>query len=110
MFSKLSFAVAGALAILAAATPTGTEPAGQCTTGNLQCCNSVSTASDPAVATLLGSLGIPIQDVTGLVGLTCSAINVVGVGSGDACSESPVCCSDNAYGGLISIGCVPVTL
>ncbi|TFK46051.1 fungal hydrophobin [Heliocybe sulcata] len=110
MFSKLSLAVAGALAILAAATPTGTEPAGQCTTGDLQCCNSVSTASDPAVVTLLGSLGIPIQGITGLVGLTCSPIDVIGVGSGGSCTESPVCCTDNSHGGLISIGCVPVTL
>ncbi|EPQ54194.1 fungal hydrophobin [Gloeophyllum trabeum ATCC 11539] len=106
MFSKLSLAVTGALAILAAAT----EPAGQCATGNLQCCNSVQNASDPAVATILGSLGIAVGSITGLVGLTCSPISVVGVGSGDACNESPVCCTDNSYGSLISIGCVPVTL
>ncbi|EPQ54195.1 hydrophobin, partial [Gloeophyllum trabeum ATCC 11539] len=97
-----------ALAVLAAAT--GTEPAGQCATGNLQCCNSVQSASDPAAATLLGSLGIAVQSVTGLVGLTCSPIGVVAVGSGDACSANPVCCSDNSYGGLVSIGCVPATL
>ncbi|TFK46054.1 hydrophobin-315 [Heliocybe sulcata] len=110
MFSKLSFAVVGALAILAAATPTPNEPASQCATGNLQCCQSAQDASDPAVATLLGSLGIPVQGLTGLVGLTCSAISVVGVGSGDSCTETPVCCSDNAFAGVVSLGCVPVDL
>ncbi|TFK46050.1 fungal hydrophobin [Heliocybe sulcata] len=114
MFSKLSLAVIGALAILAAATPAlntpPSEPASQCATSDLQCCNSVSTTSDPAVITALGSLGIALQDVTGLVGLTCSPITAIGIGSGGSCTESPVCCSDNAYGGLVSIGCVPVTL
>ncbi|KAF8915319.1 fungal hydrophobin-domain-containing protein [Mucidula mucida] len=99
-----------ALATLAAATPTRRtgEPAGDCTTGPIQCCTSTSTSADPVTAALLGLLGIVLPaDV--LVGLTCSPITVIGVGGGE-CSASPVCCSDNSNGGLISIGCVPVSL
>ncbi|EPQ54193.1 hydrophobin [Gloeophyllum trabeum ATCC 11539] len=110
MFSKFSIAVTGVLAILAAATPTPNELASQCPTGELQCCNSVGSATDPAIATILGSLGIPVQGISALVGLTCSAISVVGVGSGDSCTETPVCCTDNSYAGLVSLGCVPVDL
>ncbi|KDQ50477.1 hypothetical protein JAAARDRAFT_199882 [Jaapia argillacea MUCL 33604] len=110
MFSKLSIAVPTVLAILAVATPTPNEPASSCTTGPIQCCNSVESASSPAAAGILASLGVVVQDVTALVGLTCSPITAIGVGSGSSCSASPVCCTDNSYGGLISIGCVPITL
>ncbi|KDQ62774.1 hypothetical protein JAAARDRAFT_203826 [Jaapia argillacea MUCL 33604] len=110
MFSKLSIAVPAALAILAVATPTSTESASSCTTGPIQCCDTVESASSPAAAGILASLGVVVQDVTALVGLTCSPITAVGVGSGSSCSASPVCCTDNSYGTLISIGCVPVTL
>ena len=78
MFSKL-FSVA---AILAVATPA--VFAQTCSTGALQCCDSVEKASDPAAAAILSSIGIVVQDVDALVGLTCSPITVIGVGSGDS--------------------------
>ena len=81
MFSQL-FALS-TLAILATATP-APAPAASCSTGPIQCCQSVQTADSKAVAPILGALGIVLQDVTALVGLSCSPINVIGVGSGDA--------------------------
>ncbi|KAF9031795.1 hypothetical protein BDZ89DRAFT_1037307 [Hymenopellis radicata] len=36
------------------------------------CCNSLSSASVPSTAALLGLLGIAVESVTGQVGLTCS--------------------------------------
>ncbi|OCH93162.1 fungal hydrophobin [Obba rivulosa] len=113
MFSRVaSFAVL-AMPLLAVATPVEliARQDQQCSTGSIQCCDSVQDAnSGGVVATLLGLLGIVAGDITGQVGLTCSPITVVGVGSGNACSANTVCCSDNALGGLISIGCLPVTL
>ncbi|KDQ55625.1 hypothetical protein JAAARDRAFT_133553 [Jaapia argillacea MUCL 33604] len=109
MYSKLSLAVVGALTILAAATPTPTDPASECNTGPIQCCDQVESANSPAAANVISSLGIVVQDVTALVGLTCSPITVIGVG-GSSCSAKPVCCQDNSYGGVISIGCVVVEL
>ena len=44
---------------------------------------------------LLGLLGIVLGDITGLIGLGCSPITVVGVGSGNACSANAVCCTNN---------------
>ncbi|KAF5346289.1 hypothetical protein D9758_011495 [Tetrapyrgos nigripes] len=88
---------------------TVTEPASQCNTGPIQCCNSVDKAGSSAVTPLLGLLGVVIQDLNVLVGVTCSPISVIGVG-GDSCSAHPVCCENNNFKGLIAIGCVPVSL
>ncbi|KAF8919519.1 fungal hydrophobin-domain-containing protein [Mucidula mucida] len=100
-----------ALTTLVAATPAnrrGIAPS-DCSTAPIQCCDTVTTASDPAASSILSSIGVVVQDISALVGLTCSPITVIGVGGGE-CSASPVCCEDNSHGGLISIGCVPVTL
>ncbi|KAK0451544.1 hydrophobin [Armillaria borealis] len=80
-----------------------------CTTGAVQCCNSVqSTASNP-VASLLGLLGIALGDAGANVGLTCSPISVIGVG-GNACSAQTVCCEGNSFNGLIALGCTPINV
>ncbi|KAJ4470016.1 hydrophobin 2 [Lentinula edodes] len=106
---KLVF-VSAALATLAVATPAPrNEPASSCTTGAIQCCNTVESANSASAATIINSLGIVLQDVNALVGLTCSPITVIGA-SGGSCSAQAVCCDDNSHGGLISIGCVPVSL
>ncbi|PPQ70441.1 hypothetical protein CVT26_013935 [Gymnopilus dilepis] len=107
---KLSALATIALAALAVATPARrNEPADQCTTGSLQCCQSVEQADDPAAASIIKSLGIVVQDVTALVGLTCDPIAVVGAGS-SSCSEQPVCCENNSFNGLIAIGCTPINI
>ncbi|OJT07051.1 Fruiting body protein SC3 [Trametes pubescens] len=89
-----------------ASTPTS---ASQCSTGSVQCCNSVQSSSSPAASALLGLLGIVLEGIVADVGLGCSPISVIGVG-GSSCSSNVVCCQDNSHGGLISIGCLPVTL
>ncbi|KZT30289.1 hydrophobin [Neolentinus lepideus HHB14362 ss-1] len=109
MFSFTKVAAIAAIATLAAASPVPGS-SGSCNTGPVQCCNSVKSASDPTTAGLLGLLGIVVQDVTASVGLQCTPISVIGAGSGASCSAQPVCCENNSYGSLISIGCVPVSL
>ncbi|KAF9062307.1 hydrophobin 2 [Rhodocollybia butyracea] len=108
---KLSF-VAAALATLAVATPAPRNaPSSTCSTGSIQCCQStqsVAAAQSNLLTSLLaGALGIVLGAVTGEIGLTCSGINVAG---GGTCSAQTVCCEDNSNGGLISVGCAPVTL
>ncbi|CDO68212.1 hypothetical protein BN946_scf184913.g2 [Trametes cinnabarina] len=112
MFAKLF--TLSALAILAAATPApipgGGESGSTCDTAPIQCCESVVPASSDSATNILKGLGVVIQDVNALVGLECSPISVVGVGSGNACSANTVCCEDNSHSSLISIGCVPISL
>jgi hypothetical protein len=85
--------------------PSGTPS--QCTTGPVQCCQTVGNSSNSAIATILALLGLEVAaDV--LLGLGCSPISVIGVGAG-SCSAQTVCCEDNSSS-LISIGCLPITL
>ncbi|KAF4621441.1 hypothetical protein D9613_000153 [Agrocybe pediades] len=110
----MQFKLATALAFvtLAAATVTPVrrnEPASQCNTGDLQCCNSVQSASSPSVAGILGLLGIVVGSVTGLVGANCSPITAIGIG-GNSCSAQPVCCSNNTFNGVVALGCTPVNI
>ena len=79
-------------------TITSTSPAPpsqSCSTGSVQCCQSLLPANDSAVSQLLGLLGIVLGDITGLIGLDCSPFTVVGIGSGNACSANAVCCTNN---------------
>lgn len=58
-------------------TPSGSP--GQCNTGPIQCCNSVTQANNPVAALLIGLLGIVVGP-TVAVGLTCSPLSIIGVG------------------------------
>ncbi|KAF4577445.1 hypothetical protein EYR36_005434 [Pleurotus pulmonarius] len=71
-------------------------PASQCTTGPVQCCNSVQKADSPSVTSILGLLGIVLSSVDVLVALTCSPLTVIGVG-GTSCSAQTVCCENNNF-------------
>ncbi|OCH87272.1 fungal hydrophobin [Obba rivulosa] len=94
------------LATLAAATPTSGGSQGS----SDACCQSVGAANSVSIANILAGLGVVVQDVTAIVGVDCSPITVIGVGSGNACSGTTVSCSSNELNGLVQIGCIPVTL
>jgi len=116
MFFKAT--VAMSLAILAVATPApapnttpAPSPSQSCSTGSVQCCDSTQSANSTsqAVTGLLSLLGIIIQDITGLIGVTCSPITGVGV-SGTNCAAQTVCCENDSFNGLIAIGCTPINI
>ncbi|KAJ7584289.1 hydrophobin 2 [Mycena floridula] len=100
---KLS-AIALALATLAVATPTSRTTA---PSPGKVCCTTVESASSPGAVAIIKSIGLDVSSITGLVGLGCSPITVVGAGSG-ACSSTAVTCQDNSHS-AISLGCVPIT-
>ncbi|KAM5541800.1 hypothetical protein V8D89_004529 [Ganoderma adspersum] len=111
MFSRVATFTLAALPLLAAATALEARGGGpSCSTGPIQCCNTVEQANKPAAASILAGLDVVLQDPTVLVGLTCSPVTAIGVGGSGACTANAVCCQNNSYGGLISIGCIPVTL
>ena len=117
-----------ALSVLAAAIPHDSPPtqtvtvtaapastaAGDCNTGDIQCCEQVQSvsyqfefqlfhaligapqASSGGASELLGLLGIVLSDLDVLLGINCTPINIIGLGSGASCTASPVCCSNNA--------------
>ncbi|CDO69715.1 hypothetical protein BN946_scf184851.g103 [Trametes cinnabarina] len=82
-----------------------------CATGPVQCCNELATADSPAgAAALLSLVDVVVQDVTAQVGLGCTAVNVIGVTSGNSCDAHPVCCETNDILSGVSVGCIPVEL
>ncbi|KDQ60459.1 hypothetical protein JAAARDRAFT_125645, partial [Jaapia argillacea MUCL 33604] len=100
-------------AILATAMPTSeleVRQVNQCNVGTLNCCNSVQNYTSEGVQSLAGLLGIVLPDLNALAGIDCSPISVLGVGGGSECAASPVCCENNQFSGLISLGCIPITL
>ncbi|KAH0834987.1 fungal hydrophobin [Lanmaoa asiatica] len=96
MFFARLFAVAS-LAAIAVASPAPLAVRDQCNTGTINCCNSVQQAND--ANTLLSAFGLVnvLAGVTGQVGLGCTPISVVGLGSGAKCQQQPVCCTGNNY-------------
>ncbi|KAG7087847.1 hypothetical protein E1B28_013785 [Marasmius oreades] len=115
LFNKV-FAVSALTTLVAAAAigRRGIEFNTQCQ--GLQCCQQVGSATDPAIITQATSLGVPYYVLTGLlasveVGLNCWPVTIFGGGT-SACfpGETSVICNDNSHGGLINVGCVPVTV
>ncbi|KIP11930.1 hydrophobin, mutated [Phlebiopsis gigantea 11061_1 CR5-6] len=109
MFSRLTAFSVLALPLFAAATPAMVARNDQPTSPTTACCDSTESANSAVGAALLGLLGIDLSDLNVLLGLTCSPISVVGVGSGTECSGTTVSCTNGVVGG-IGIGCVPVSL
>ncbi|KAI0812341.1 hypothetical protein BC629DRAFT_1589123 [Irpex lacteus] len=90
--------------------PTATS-ASQCGgTASLQCCEQAVAGNSILGRALFGLLGLVVTEVDILLGLDCNPISVGSIGSGDACSATPVCCENNSVDVPISIGCVIITL
>lgn len=71
--------LAAALATLGVATSSPRiESASSCATGSIQCCRAVKTSAeagtDPTTVKLLALIGVAPADLTGDVGITCSAV------------------------------------
>ncbi|KJA19392.1 hypothetical protein HYPSUDRAFT_97137, partial [Hypholoma sublateritium FD-334 SS-4] len=81
----------------------------QCNTGSIQCCNSVQDAKASSLTALFNVLSIPVESVTGQVGVTCSPITAVGTG-GNSCTQQAVCCSNNSFNGVVALGCTPINI
>ncbi|KAF9461029.1 fungal hydrophobin [Collybia nuda] len=111
MFSRIPVIFMLAFSLLAAATTTPTTPASQCNTNNLRCCNSKqeSDSLTGPVSALLTTLGINLSALTGVVGLGCSPLTLLG-GGGSSCTAQPVCCSNNSFNGVVAIGCTPINV
>ncbi|KAE9398777.1 hypothetical protein BT96DRAFT_939936 [Gymnopus androsaceus JB14] len=75
-------------------------PSGSPISCTIQCCKFTGTKLDPAIAFILELLGIVIKAVDDnvLIGVDCTD-------NSDSCSAQLVCCTDNSYGGRMSMGC-----
>lgn len=99
MFSKLAVVATIAFAAIATAVPTGyiyiyisscdlyssdlfrDNRSGQCQTSDQYCCNSVQNAGSPQATAILGDLLAAVIGADVPVGLTCSPLTAIGLGS-----------------------------
>ncbi|KAF9230910.1 hydrophobin [Melanogaster broomeanus] len=97
-----------ALAAVATAAPNTLEArqSSECDTGSAECCNGTYSSDSATITSLVALLGIVLPDVSGLVGLGCTAI----VGTAASCTQEPVCCTGNTDNGLINVGCTPINV
>ncbi|KAF8063162.1 hydrophobin 2 [Lyophyllum atratum] len=109
-FTFLAAATKPTTTVTTTPQPTGTQPASQCSTENLQCCETIQYSDSSAIAPLLYALNIVIEGVATPIGITCTPINVLGIGSGGACTAHPVCCQNNDFHGIVAIACVPINV
>ncbi|KAF8916075.1 hypothetical protein CPB85DRAFT_1432440 [Mucidula mucida] len=103
MFARFSTLFIASLVVLASAS--GIEPAKEapnCLIGTAQCCNKVEGArSSRTVSALLGLLGTVLEVLDVQVGITCADLD-----EDPECRKGEiVCCLDNGYDGVISVGC-----
>ncbi|KAH8828839.1 fruiting body protein SC1 [Flagelloscypha sp. PMI_526] len=80
----------------------------QCSTGTLQCCNTVGKADSTDVQNALGGLAA-VLGLTGNIGVSCVPINVAAVG-GNSCSAQAACCGNTIQNGLVNVNCSPISL
>lgn len=53
-------------------------------------------AGSDAVSSILGTIGVVVQNLELLVGVTCTPITIVGINNGE-CAAHPLCCKDNDF-------------
>ncbi|KAH7906670.1 hypothetical protein BJ138DRAFT_1117362 [Hygrophoropsis aurantiaca] len=67
-----------ALAAIAMPAELDTRDNSQCNTGSIQCCDSTQSSTDASTTFLLGLLGVVLGPVTGLIGLDCTPVSIIG--------------------------------
>ncbi|KAF8842405.1 hydrophobin [Paxillus ammoniavirescens] len=82
----------------------------QCTTGQIVCCDRFIESADAVPNDLFSVTGLLATQagLLGNVGVHCSTLTVIGEGKSCIASQKPLCCTDNNYNGLFSLGCSPI--
>ncbi|EGN92731.1 hypothetical protein SERLA73DRAFT_79304 [Serpula lacrymans var. lacrymans S7.3] len=104
MFAKAAFVFTALAAVATARSVTH-----QCNTGPVQCCNTLTTASNSQAAGLIQQIGLSGIGANIPVGLDCNPITAIGVGSGSTCSANPTCCT-NVYTNGLGVDCNPINV
>ncbi|GJE94625.1 fungal hydrophobin [Phanerochaete sordida] len=104
LVSPLALFLTVSLALLVGTTPVVKRN----DTPTTACCASTQDAQSSAAVAILKVIGTDAGDISSLIGLTCSPISFVGVGSGSECSGTTVSCSNGVIGS-IGVGCIPVS-
>ncbi|KAN0079858.1 hypothetical protein V8E55_009424 [Tylopilus felleus] len=86
------------------------EARDQCSTGNVNCCNSVQMYKNAQSYLTKHNIILPVDlDVGALLGIECSGITGIGV-SGTSCTAQIACCNGDTFNGLVTVGCSPINV
>ncbi|KAL4076447.1 fungal hydrophobin-domain-containing protein [Scleroderma yunnanense] len=108
--SSLLLPVVALSSVVAAAPAAIAARDNSCSSGTLQCCNTVMDSTSSSAGVLAGLLGIVSPLLGPLMGVNCSPITGVGVGTGANCVQQTVCCQNTQFNGLINIGCIAINI
>ncbi|QSS62689.1 hypothetical protein I7I51_02428 [Histoplasma capsulatum] len=78
-----------------------------------QCCQNTHSSQDKSVIQGLKIFGLDkeAQKSKGSVGTKCEPMEgVLNLGLLNGCKGTAVCCNNNKFNGLVSLGCIPITL
>ncbi|KAK0447398.1 hydrophobin-251 [Desarmillaria tabescens] len=111
MFSRTFAATVVMIATLTTSVMSApaTATSGQCSTGSMQCCENVKPSNAAGVPDMLAKAGAVVQGVMPNVGMTCSPMTVIGLGS-TSCNNQAVCCENNSFNGVVALGCTPINV
>ncbi|OCB87596.1 fungal hydrophobin [Sanghuangporus baumii] len=110
----LSFKVATTIlaiasAAVAVAIPAPVPGSGSCSTGQMQCCDSISPNNSTDDQSLTGLIAAGLQGTSVPIGVNCIPISAIGLGSAGTCSSQAACC-DDVTSGLVGLNCSPVNV
>lgn len=87
------------------------DASGYCNTGDLKCCNVYQESADAQKAHISGVLDIPIELLTGNIGIGCISLDILlGLLNPIRCTQQPVCCEGDVANGLVGVSCIPINL
>ncbi|EJD00329.1 fungal hydrophobin [Fomitiporia mediterranea MF3/22] len=87
-----------------------TEGGSKCSSGSMQCCDSIAPAGSTGDSSLGGLIPVNLQGLNVPIGVNCNPVNVPGLGTSGTCSTQTACCDNNNSSGLIPLGinCSPI--
>ncbi|KAL5480463.1 hypothetical protein ACEPAI_1733 [Sanghuangporus weigelae] len=109
-FKVATTILAIASAAVAVAIPAPVPSSGSCSTGTMQCCDSIAPNDSTNSQTLAGLIPIGLVGTSVPVGLNCIPISVLGLGSSGTCNSQAACCEDVTSGGLVGLNCSPLNV
>ncbi|EMD35900.1 hypothetical protein CERSUDRAFT_96125 [Gelatoporia subvermispora B] len=109
MFALKSAVAAALLAAPALVVALPQSSGSECQPAQVQCCDTMAPGDSDHMRAVGKALKMNV-DESKWYGTGCSQSGLLGLGGGTSCTTSPMCCEGNDFGGLIGLGCLPISI
>jgi len=82
----------------------------ECSTGTMNCCESVHEPHGKGGEFLLEKSAGTIQTQEGSIGFVCNPMTGIGASTAANCVSQVVCCIGNTFNGVVTVGCSPASV